>query len=381
MAAFFTRFAKRSFLLLHIGAALLFLLACFGSYLSPRHWWVVTFLGLGFPILLLTLIFFIFFWIIFKPRYVLVSLMAMGIGYKAIITFVTLRPLPDFIDKKQAGNIRLMHWNVARFIELSRNDNRGSRTRQKMMDLIRKENADILCLQEFFQSTDPRFYNNLKYITEELGYPYYYFGGNRDGDQQWYGQAIFSRFPIVDSSKIYFPRPALRETLIQADILINTDTVRVMTTHLQSVQFKKEDYQSIEEIKERDDSLIQNSKNIFSKLRVASRRRAIQAEMVRAQIEKSPYPVILTGDFNDIPNSYTYHTISKGLQDAFLEKGFGVGRTYSGISPTLRIDYILTSKNFSVEQFQRLVRELSDHYPLVADLKLDQQAMTSRISQ
>lgn len=370
MAASFTRFAKRIFLFLHIGAALLFLGACFGAYLSPQTWWAGTFLALGFPILLLTLIFFLFFWVIFKPAYMLISLVAMGIGYKAITAFVTLRPLPDFEDKKAAGNIRLMHWNVARFMELSRNDNRGSRTRQKMLDLIQKENPDILCLVEFYTSTDPQLYNNTEYLQKELGYPYYYFGGNSDGHLQWFGQAIFSRHPIVDSAKIYFPEPSHRETLIMADVVANKDTVRVMTTHLQSVQFQKEDLQNIEEIKDRDDSLLQNSKNIFSKLRLASRRRAVQADMVREQVEQSPYPLILTGDFNDIPNSYTYRTISKGLQDAFLEKGFGIGRTYSGISPTLRIDYILTSKSFSVVQFQRLVRELSDHYPLVTDLRL-----------
>lgn len=294
----------------------------------------------------------------------------MGIGYKAITAFVTLRPLPDFEDKKAAGNIRLMHWNVARFIELSRNDNRGSRTRQKMMDLIRKENPDILCMQEFYYSTHPDLYNNLKYIREDLGYPYYCFGGSSDGNMQWFGQAIFSRFPIIDSSKLYFPKPAQPEALLMADVVANNDTIRVMTTHLQSVQFQKEDLENIEEIKDREDSLLQNSRNIFSKLRLAARRRAIQAEVVREQIAQSPYPLILTGDFNDIPNSYTYRTISKGLQDVFLEKGFGIGRTYSGISPTLRIDYILTSKSFSVMQFQRLVRDLSDHYPLVVDLRM-----------
>lgn len=115
---------------------------------------------------------------------------------------------------------------------------------------------------------------------------------------------------------------------------------------------------------------MQNSRNIFSKLKRGYQARAIQTGIVRREIEKSPHPVIITGDFNDIPNSYTYYTIGKGLQDAFLEKGAGVGRTYSGISPTLRIDYILAGKTFEVQQFQRIVRSLSDHYPLVADFTL-----------
>jgi endonuclease/exonuclease/phosphatase family metal-dependent hydrolase len=73
-----------------------------------------------------------------------------------------------------------------------------------------------------------------------------------------------------------------------------------------------------------------------------------------------------------VPNSYTYFTISRKLQDAFLKRGFGIGRTFSGLSPTLRIDHILATKEFEVLQFNRLVKPLSDHYMIVADLRLKQ---------
>jgi endonuclease/exonuclease/phosphatase family metal-dependent hydrolase len=80
---------------------------------------------------------------------------------------------------------------------------------------------------------------------------------------------------------------------------------------------------------------------------------------------------VLTGDFNDVPNSYTYFTVNgSNLQDAFLKKGFGIGRTYSYLSPTLRIDYIFTTKDFSILQFNRVVKDYSDHYMLVADMQL-----------
>ncbi|MBL7731929.1 MAG: endonuclease/exonuclease/phosphatase, partial [Chitinophagaceae bacterium] len=73
---------------------------------------------------------------------------------------------------------------------------------------------------------------------------------------------------------------------------------------------------------------------------------------------------------NDVPNSYTYFTIKGNLQDAFLKKGFGIGRTFSAISPTLRIDYILADRSFRVKQFNRIIKKLSDHYMLVTDLEL-----------
>jgi endonuclease/exonuclease/phosphatase family metal-dependent hydrolase len=136
------------------------------------------------------------------------------------------------------------------------------------------------------------------------------------------------------------------------------------------VQFKKRDYEKIDEIRTYQDSLVENSRTIFSKLKRAVTYRALQARIVREELEKSPYPKIMTGDFNDVPNSYSYATIRNDMQDAFLQKGFGIGRTFTSLSPTLRIDYIFASKDFSVDQFNRLVKNYSDHYMLVADLRI-----------
>ena len=95
-----------------------------------------------------------------------------------------------------------------------------------------------------------------------------------------------------------------------------------------------------------------------------------QADKVRIEIDKSPYPVIVCGDFNDVPNSYPYEKIGNGLQDAFVMKGSGIGRTFSGISPTLRIDNIFVDKLYSVHQFTRIAKKLSDHFPVIADIGL-----------
>ena len=73
-------------------------------------------------------------------------------------------------------------------------------------------------------------------------------------------------------------------------------------------------------------------------------------------------------DFNDVPNSYAYATIGKGLQNAFTKKGSGIGRTYSHLSPTLRIDNIFADKRFTIQQYLRINKEISDHLPMVTDL-------------
>src|SRR4029078_4335279 len=95
------------------------------------------------------------------------------------------------------------------------------------------------------------------------------------------------------------------------------------------------------------------------------------ADRIRMEIEKSPYRVIICGDFNDAPNSYAYNKIGSGFKNAFVKKGYGLSRTFSGIAPTLRIDNIFVDPQFSVEQFTRVKKVLSDHFPIVADIGIE----------
>jgi endonuclease/exonuclease/phosphatase family metal-dependent hydrolase len=368
----YRRSTKVLFIVINLVAAIIFLLACWAPYLNPQKWWALSLIGLGFAFLIVTLLAFIFFWLVFNIRYIFISIIALTIGYKAIMVFFAFHNPDKFDYEKQKNTLRVVHWNVGRFTEWKRNNNKGSQTRMKMMDLIKEQNADVICMQEFFHSTDTVYYDNLDYISKELNYPYYYFSWDNDGYKQWVGQIIFSRLPILDTSMVRFPAPSMPEALLQADILFGKDTIRFYTTHLQSVRFGKEDFERLHRIKKTDETMVEDSKNIFVKLKRGVVRRCIQADMVRQVISTSPHPYILTGDFNDVPNSYTYFTIrDQDLQDAFLETGLGVGRTYSYIAPTLRIDYIFTTKDFAIRQFNRIIKNYSDHYMLVTDVALN----------
>ena len=238
-----------------------------------------------------------------------------------------------------------------------------------MLDQIQKQNPDILCLEEFFHSPDSAFYNNIKEI-QAMGYPYYYFSYDPDGDYQYIGSAIFSKYPMVDTGLVRYFRPSMPEALVHADIKVNSDTIRVYATHLQSVQFRQRDYEAIREIKNAEDSLYANSKTVLGKVRKAMNLRSSQADIAKDILEDSPYPILFCGDLNDTPNSYTYFTIRGDMQDAFLEKGFGIGRTFSSLSATLRIDYIFADDHFRVNQFTRVAKNLSDHFMIMADVEL-----------
>jgi endonuclease/exonuclease/phosphatase family metal-dependent hydrolase len=371
MAISFRLFTKRFFLYTNIVLVFFFGLACLVPYLHPERWWFISFLGLTFPFLLFfVLLFFISWLILLKPRYALVSGIALVLGIKSISVVFAFHAPTSFNYKKEANTLRVVSWNVARFVELKRNTNAGSEKRLKMLALLKEQNADVLCLQEFHTSTNPEFYDNITPIQQELGYPYYYFSFDGDGDKHFYSSIIFSRYPIIDSGRVRYPRPTLPDVILQADIKVNNDTVRIFTTHLQSNQFGKKDYERIGKIKSGEDSLVSNSKNIISKIKKAVVYRSIQVDIVKEVISNSPFPSLFCADLNDVPNSYTYFTARGDMQDAFLEKGFAIGRTFSAISPTLRIDYIFADDQFRIKQFNRLVKNLSDHYMLVADVEL-----------
>jgi len=362
---------KRILIYTNVIAVFFFLLSCLVPYLNPQKWWFISFLGLGFPFLLLLVILFLTGWLlVLRPRYALISVIALLLGIKSISVFFAFHNSGTFNYEKEIKTLRVATWNVARFIEMRRNNNKGSQTRLKMMELIKQQDADIICLQEFFHSLDSAWYQNIDYIAGNLHYPYWYFSHDVDGDVHFTGSIIFSRYPIIDSGIIRYPRPTLPDALIHADIKVNDDTLRIYTTHLQSLQFGKRDYERIGAIESAEDSLLTNSRTILSKIKKGISNRSIQARLIAQVLGDSPYPVLFCGDLNDVPNSYTYFTVRGGMQDAFLKKGFGIGRTFSAISPTLRIDYIFADDNFKIKQFNRLVKHYSDHFMLVADIEL-----------
>ncbi len=370
MASKLRLFTKHFFIYANILFVFFFLLACLSPYLNPQKWWFISFLGLAFPFLLFFVLVFLFCWLFIKRKYSLISAGALLLGIKSIGVFFAFHVSPAFNYKKQPGTLRIATWNVARFIELKKNNNKGSQTRLKMMDLITQQDADVLCMQEFQSSTLPDYYNNITYVQQQLHYPYFYFCFDEDGDQQYYSSIIFSRYPIIDSGVIRYPRPTLPDVLLYADIKVNTDTIRVYTTHLQSLQFRKSDYEKINKIESVEDSLFSNSRTIFSKVKRGITNRSIQARIIHQLLGDSPYPALLCGDLNDVPNSYTYFMVRGDMQDAFLKKGFGIGRSFTALSPTLRIDYIFADKKFRIRQFNRIVKNYSDHYMLISDVEL-----------
>lgn len=372
------KFTHRLFIVLNVVAVLFFLVACANSFLPPGKWWLISLLGLIFPYLFLLVVVFLLA-ALFMPafrRWALLSLAALLIGWSNVRHFLAMHPGRGFSETRPAGtSLRVLTWNVRSFDDFVSKKRAVVRPRVKMLEFIGSQQADVLCLQEFYEPlTRHGLESNITYLQSQLHYPFYYFSRDyvRPGLYAE-GVVIFSRFPIVDSFRHDYPRAnwfRTTESLIAADIHVGDDTVRVFTTHLQSVLFGSKEFRDLQIIKNVDDSIVDASRSIVRKLRDAFRHRGDQAEEVRARLDSCPHSAFICGDFNDVPNSYTYSTIRGNWHDAWLQKGFGIGRTYKNISPTLRIDYILASPDFQVLQCQKIATPWSDHNPVEADLQL-----------
>jgi endonuclease/exonuclease/phosphatase family metal-dependent hydrolase len=358
------------FLLVNIGIIILYLLVCLVPFINTGKYWFIAFPGLAFPLLFFALFCFLIFWAILRSKWFWLSLIVMLLGTQQILAVFAFNLPQQFSQLKQPNTLRIFHWNVEGWDDYYENLKERNSYYPQMMKLIKSQNADILCFEEYADEKDMTDSNSTALTIRKMGYPYYLFAEtDSDPHSNSSGVIIFSKYPILNSDTINYGKDTKAEHLVYIDIKRGEKIFRIFTTHLQSVRFEHNDYESLSKLKRAKDPGYKDSRTIISKLKTGYQYRYSQAQTVEKQIEESPYPVIITGDFNDVPNSNTYFTIKRKLQDSFLKKGSFIGRTFRFISPTLRIDYILADKSFKVNQFRVLHVPYSDHYPIETDLQ------------
>ncbi|HSV12180.1 MAG TPA: endonuclease/exonuclease/phosphatase family protein [Hanamia sp.] len=369
---FLRRITKKIFVASNIIIGLLFLAGANVKYFNPQHWWFLSLCTLLLPYLLLLLILFILFWLLVKPLLSIISLLIIFTSLHAVKNVFPLNFSHDFSMQKKPGDIRVMSWNVELFNILHYKDH--PENKQKIIDLINKYDPDIACLQEMVAGENKKAINYFPDIEKALKFSdYLYSYSVKDNFDRYhhFGIIIFSKFPILRKQTLINNPNSYNSTFQFVDILAGKDTFRIFNVHLQSLKFSQTNLNYLDSGKVPEQGNIFESKNIISKIKLGVLKRASQANFIKDELNHSPYPVIVCGDFNDVPVSYAYETIGKGLRNAFVERGSGISRTFSSISPTLRIDNIFTDKQFKIMQFIRIKNLLSDHFPIIADVKFD----------
>jgi endonuclease/exonuclease/phosphatase family metal-dependent hydrolase len=319
-------------------------------FLAPKIFPILSVLTLFMPVFFIfNGLFFIYWGFQFKKRMILSGIVLL-IG----ITFIN--KFYKFSDKEYPQddkNFTVMSYNVRLFNLfkwLDKADVPGD-----ILEFINDKNPDILCIQEFSSSAviDLKVYR-YKYIVMQ-------------GNKIKTGQAIFSKFPIINQGDIIFPNS--NNNVIYADVKKGKDIIRVYNMHLQSIKISPD----VNEISENIDVINKDkSQMLLIRISKAFKQQQQQAEIFKAHERQCEYPIIICGDMNNSAYSYVYRNIKGTLKDSFEEAGKGFGATYKFKYYPTRIDYIFADEKMSVKTFESFSEfENSDHYPIMAQLSLE----------
>lgn len=341
-------------------------MALLSTRVSPVSSVIPVFFGLTFPFWAILNILFVLFWIFRKKfGFAVISFALLILSWPYIQETFQFRTQKD---TPAADGIRVLSYNAHLFDVYGHRANNENKTHRKIYRFLEQQDNDILCFQEFYaeEAGEMAVIDSLLAILPAQNYHIDFFQTLRK-HHHW-GIATFTKYPVVNRQRFQF-RNSTGNYCIYTDILYQGDTLRIFNAHLESWHFEQNDYEFIKHPdKVKDTSLSLNLKNIYWKIETAYLKRSVQIEQLNELIEKSPYPVIVAGDFNDPPVSYTYHKMTEQLNDSFLGNGSGFGKTYRSGLPYFRIDYIFYDDHFNATWFKTYPVPFSDHYPVSATL-------------
>ncbi|HEX3095525.1 MAG TPA: endonuclease/exonuclease/phosphatase family protein [Patescibacteria group bacterium] len=235
---------------------------------------------------------------------------------------------------------------------------------------LQESNADIICLQEAIRPLDKGvepLYRSEEYIRESLqkDYPYYFFAPQYAADKFIrpervvyrefggvieQGMLILSKFPIVhgfdyfyrknyeyDNDRVhYYEGDDHGRSFQVCEIDVNGQTIQVGNVH-----------------------------GLYSEDKLDSEQTIAQTKFFIEKLKLKNLPSILVGDFNLLPETESMKVVDEVYQN--LNAKFNVASTRSKGQV---IDYIFTSPEFTAINLQVDQVDISDHYPVIAEINL-----------
>ena len=317
--------------------------------------WVTGFVSLTIPLLLLLNLGLLIYYLLRPNAMLLLHLGLILLGHEYVNSSFSYNPT---VSRQQSEEelFSVLNYNVRVFNTYAYLQNKNQ-PGKSMVKWLADEDADIKCLQEFYNDNGSEVFNTVEKLSSSKYYslvsPAFV---NRIGAQ--FGLAIFSRYPIVNSGDINYDQDTNHQHALFADVDTGSDTLRVYNVHLQSMSI---DANKIDDFERAGETYL----DIARKLKFGFVERARQVNNLMQHIANSPHPVVVCGDFNDVPYSYTYQTLKDNLSNAFEEAGHGLGFSYNGKLFFLRIDNQFYSEQLKAIHFETF-RDIpfSDHFPV-----------------
>ena len=284
-----------------------------------------------------------------------------------VVTYVPIRTyIPLHIPSSEEGDLRIITYNVCGYGGNFKYDY----ALDTIADYIMAQNADIVCIQEE-QCT--------KHKAVERWQELYPYNDTVRVDKDPVGKfinaiGIHSRLPIIRKERISYESSTNGSVAFY--LQLGRDTLIVINNHLEATHISKEERAQYSEILNGKQERQQAEEHLFSlmeRLAESMEKRAPEAIAVHQYIEAHrQYPIIVCGDFNDTPISYTHHIIAQGLTDCFTEAGCGLGLSYNQKGFNFRIDHILCSSQFTpITCKVDSKMDASDHYPMICSMKMN----------
>ncbi|ESU26382.1 hypothetical protein FLJC2902T_28690 [Flavobacterium limnosediminis JC2902] len=312
-------------------------------FLAPKMFPFLSVLTLVLPLMLILNIVFACYWLLQLKRQAFLSVIVLLVGITFFNKFYKFSGKDLIVED---NDFTVMSYNVRLFNVFEWMSKQS--IPEDIVDFVASQDPDVLCIQEYTTSVKVNLSAyKYKYILMQ-------------GDNVRTGQAIFSKFPIIEKGEIDFPDSD--NNVIFADIKMRRDTIRVYSIHLQSTKISPDIHEKIDEAK---------SKKIFRRMSEAFAEQQVQSELIKEHTTDCSYPKIICGDMNNSAFSYVYRNIKGNMKDAFEEAGEGFGKTYDYEFYPARIDYILVDKDFEVKNFKSFDNIVnSDHFPITTRLLL-----------
>ncbi len=328
---------------------LLTLLAYLSPYASPKLMWPLSVIAVFYPWLLFGNVLFILFWLFNKLRYTLISILTILIGLNYLQSFIGFNGTGYMTSPDQ---LEVLSYNTQNLNYIYRSNKNQKERIAKFFDFMKPHrDVDFICTQELGL-------RSIELWNKKMKFPHSF-------APEDIGPVIFSKHPIINKGQIH-STTSTTNSCIWIDVNVMGENYRVYNLHMESNKITRTAEKVIDDPNLQDRETWSGIKSIIKRYKDNAAVRIGHAERIRTHMVESPYPIILAGDFNDVPLSYLYRIIGHGMKDSFMEKGRGVGTTFAGKIPALRIDYILAGKEFKVLEHKILKKEYSDHYPVKA---------------
>ncbi len=337
-----------------------------GAYTSPATTWWLSLLTLIAPFTVVATIVMMLYNAVKLNKIALVPLIVIILGLGKINGQFNMLFFKDYnID---TNSVKILSHNVRVFV-----NDEWNNVIDSTVTLVHKENPDILAFQEFY--TNRQF--DIEVIHDMLErYKYHSVDYIQEGNNRGTGLAIFSKYKIVDKGrKIFYGRHCGMQW---ADLAIEGDTVRFYNIHMKSNNITREDTKiiskTLKDINPIFDTELTDSTGMSKMTDIIGRfksnviERSYHSDTLAQIIETSPYNVIVCGDINDVPFSYSYSKIKGELNDSYSLKGDLYGYSYNKLHKLLKIDYIFVSDNYTVNNYDSYDVPYSDHNPLIVEV-------------